>query len=1049
LTFGVSISRSALKDALNWGFQALVPNLNAQQPTINYLAAWLPLAGYDGTTGTDQIGFTCQVNPLNPNNLITATPTKFFFTGVTSGSQTTTSLDSYYRTNAGKHITLIPNADPSNGQQPAALVVTNGYQSTHTQNGFSLAPDGDFILTVDGATANETVTMICGLSGTETVTFLPYVFGGYAGYRVRFKSLQAANAPVFPLVTYSPVSAPIDPKAMLLDCTFVTSWASVLPPPNDTNTAFYAAAPKGADLFGQNGASSQAASGPVLQPTSPGVALSPSIVMPLYPFAGFVSGTGDRDLNTQQLDDLERQILSATRRAAIARGPQNFAAHAHHSLGIRAGLSTTAAPACPFNATTPAGFISRVACDGSWDQLLLAQVSAPGSSAISLQIGFTKLHNQLQAAFQTNNMFLVVANAKYLGAPASGTFMAPGAPAPGNQNQFYNTFSIGDWGFHAAVGEENQYGDYRNVMIVKGMKGKLVDLVVSPDKWTMKETFASPTTKASGPDPDVSQLVPLSAWISSYFDAALQRLTNEKDSPYFQNFCQLIQRDDWTGVLILRVDIANVPKDLAGITAGVNDPADFYAHHIGIEISQIDGTTVQQKDASSLFGLVYYVDPAYDDSQAAHPIAPKDVSQPYDFTLLTLKALFANSALQKFDSLAEVVLNDIFGATVESMVNGNIYNAVLLQGAFQKHGDTAVYSLSSNGTNTYLLANNVLTAVEIDSAVMSTRDDGSTSGNVVSWIAMSGFMNFALIKDISGASNPLPDFDIFSFGTADGAQTARTGLNFTNVGLQITFKKQSYSTFTHAPSLRGAWRRNGLLATNGTDPSAPQLLMVESEISFNTSNSTPRPLGLFKNFQLELLGLQSGYGDTTPQSLGYLAVGTQYGLQGVAGNAWHGLRFNLNLGTPGELAGKINLTSTLLVSWSDTSGETNSGKAYQAAVGIALPGTSSGGSIFSLQSVLKLSIGVVQLFYNGNADTQSFVLLLNQIALKFFGLLKIPPNGATAFFLFGNRKAESPTGLGWYAIYNQEVTPPKTLAAAHGNGGAHAMAALGDEKGEA
>ena len=92
--------------------------------------------------------------------------------------------------------------------------------------------------------------------------------------------------------------------------------------------------------------------------------------------------------------------------------------------------------------------------------------------------------------------------------------------------------------------------------------------------------------------------------------------------------------------------------------------------------------------------------------------------------------------------------------------------------------------------------------------------------------------------------------------------------------------------------------------------------MIESEIAFNTSSSTPREASLYRNFQLELLGLQSGAGKTTPDSLSYLTVATPYGLQGVAGGGWHGLRFKLNLGTPGALASKINLNSTLLTAWS-------------------------------------------------------------------------------------------------------------------------------------
>ena len=51
------------------------------------------------------------------------------------------------------------------------------------------------------------------------------------------------------------------------------------------------------------------------------------------------------------------------------------------------------------------------------------------------------------------------------------------------------------------------------------------------------------------------------------------------------------------------------------------------------------------------------------------------------------------------------------------------------------------------------------------------------------------------------------------------------------------------------------------------------------------------------------------------------------------------------------------------------------------------------------------------------------MLLLTEIALQFLGLLKLPPNGATRFYLFGNPKSSGkPSGLGWYAMYQQN--PP-------------------------
>jgi hypothetical protein len=587
-------------------------------------------------------------------------------------------------------------------------------------------------------------------------------------------------------------------------------------------------------------------------------------------------------------------------------------------------------------------------------------------------------------------VFLVVANAKYLGKPSSGTFMPPGGSNITDQNLFFNTFSLAGWTFNAAVGAENAYGDYRNVMIVKGVKGKLTDLVLSPETWTMKDKFGSPSVKLAGggiSDPDMSQLIPLSNWLSDYFADALKRAPD----PFFATFNRIIQDPDWTGVLLLRADIAKVPSDLAGITSGVDDASSFNAHHMGFAISQINGGKIQQQDSTSAFGLIYYVDPGYDDRQAPHPIAPREQA-PYTFTLLTLKALFQNSALTKFDSLAQITLNQLFGAQVTGMAGGNIYNAVLLTGAFQMNGSAPVYSLSSATANTWLLANNVLTRVEIDTAVMSTRDDGGVSGTVVSWIALSGYMNFALIT-LPGQN--LPDVDFFSFGDAASPPGPRTGLNFSSLGLEIR-------------AAAGA---------------SPRINLVEREISFNTGASTLRENSLFLNLQLELLGMISGSNSSAPQSLGYLTVGTEYGLQGVSNRPWHALRFKANLGTPGALAGKVNLNSTLLCAWSDDS-QGQSG--YRAMIGILLPGAGSGGNLFSLQTVLKLSVGAIQLYYN--KDQKSYLLLLNEIALKFLGLLKIPPNGSTAFFLFGGPGVTSPTGLGWYAVYNQDQPKPSRVS---------------------
>ena len=430
----------------------------------------------------------------------------------------------------------------------------------------------------------------------------------------------------------------------------------------------------------------------------------------------------------------------------------------------------------------------------------------------------------------------------------------------------------------------------------------------------------------------------------------------------------------------------------------MTQPEAFAAHHIGVELSQIDGKTVTQTDSSSLFGLIYYLDPDYKDEPQAHAIPPQDADATYEFRLLTLKALFQNTAVQRFESVAQVVVNELFGDRVDSMVadqgQANIYNAVLLQGGFQTNGGAPVYSLASVQPALFSLRNNVLTGVEIASAALSTRDDG-TGGSAVSWLAMSGFMQFAVLKD---EEEEQPPFDLFSFGADGDEPVAGLGLCFSGLGLRIAFP----------------------LGGGAAGPTV--ITMLENELSFNLAASHSRKQGLYRDFQLELNGLLSGAADSTPAAKGFLAVATSYGLQGVAERNWHGLSLRVNLGTLGALASKVNLNTTLLLAWADDSGAADGDAGYQAHVGMALPGAGPGGELFSLQTVVKLSIGAIRLLYN--AEQQGYLLLLNEIALKFLGLLRIPPNGATSFFLFGNPDADTPTGLGWYAIYNQDQPPP-------------------------
>ena len=98
---------------------------------------------------------------------------------------------------------------------------------------------------------------------------------------------------------------------------------------------------------------------------------------------------------------LESQIVSPTRRNRINAACPGLAL-ARASLGLEPARN-----AAGYNAATPAGFIARVA-GGLENRLLLAQIIA--GRRPQWQLGFTAPSTALQAAFQTDNLFLPVCN---------------------------------------------------------------------------------------------------------------------------------------------------------------------------------------------------------------------------------------------------------------------------------------------------------------------------------------------------------------------------------------------------------------------------------------------------------------------------------------------------------------------------------------------------------------------------------------------------------------------------------------------------------------
>ncbi|HEY6329597.1 MAG TPA: hypothetical protein VI756_09670, partial [Blastocatellia bacterium] len=908
-------------------------------------------------------------------------------------------LSSFFRTVYGEVVTLAPvgKDQPGLSGLVGRLVFSLGQRNADDSEEFHLNPEGDFLLRVDGAADGEIYDMLCGLQGTEFLSFQPQTTADPAD-RFTFLSRQPCFAPNFPFVEASPVGPPMDPTARLMDKTYTTSWGTITRGAG-TGNIHYVAQPKGSSLFGQD----ELITPPhpqLLGHETPGYILpqSQTLTFPVVPYAGRTT-SGGGEFSPEQAQAFEAQVVSPTRRNMIGAATQTMSRSAKASLAGKIESSTS-------NVTTPSGLLATVTCqEGAgckWDKILLGQNQNP----VFRQMYFAEPNSQLQQAFQTNDLFLVVANAKNL-----GTLAGEGAqtgPA------FFNLMNIETWKLEAQVGQTSQYADYTNVIIVKGRKGKLYDpagpaqdnLVANPDKWTQRNDFAAPTT-VDNQTPDQSQLVNVSQWLQDYFlDASKQ-----PDTGYFGKFNSIAIDPNWTGILILRMNIKEVPTDLVGIMAGIDYPELFNAHHFAIEISQVkqDSGGVNLVDSSSMFGLIYYVDPGFIPApagQTVQPIAPR-AGVDYDFKVLTLKVLFQNTAVKDFESYAQITLNNFFDMAVDHMgTGGNAYNTIVLSGSYQNNNGQPVYNLGTTTAYTFYFDSNIINKVEVTSARMSTRNS-DLAGVIVSWFGLTGFIDYRVVTQsasskltnlegvralISTSTDPL--FDIFSFGNLDGEDYPRKGLSYSNLGLKMSFTSSTDRVFE----------------------------FNIGEITFDISTSTPRPDSLFINFALTLQSLEVGTANAPPNKSGYLNVITSAKLTGVDGGPWYGLRYQLNMGTPGDLAGKVNLTSYLVTAWSPDSPMEGG---YRAMVGIALPGTGGGAKLISLQTVLSLSIGQIWLVRaptaNDPSGPEAFLLMMTEIALKFLGIIKIPPSGSTLFYLFGNpQSGGKPSGLGWYAMYKQK-----------------------------
>lgn len=957
---------------------------------------------FDLSAMPTSFNFTAALDPLDPTNVDTNTvdlsqgQLRTLFAPIPADSDGVL-LNSYWLTDVNRSISLVAQGGGDLNTGPArfagALVFMNEDPTQGRSGPLYLSLSGDWGLAVAGVPvsgndAGAEFQLLPGLFGLETMSFRAYRTDGDYD-RLRFLPNQNAYAPIFPFKASSLNNPSSGQLVSRLDDCLVTSYGLLV---NGTDGhVMYLSQPEGSSLFAPSAQGVQDAM-PLLPSYNPGTALSYqdiSSLVPIVPYAG-IDSAGEEFLNSY-----ESQILSPTRKSTIAKqvAPGIQALKNARRKSIQTDISESAKLA-----TTPQGLLAQITeanIGVDYQRVTLAQTEAAPKGASHM--AFIDLEVPLQNLLQTNQLFAVIVNSEYLGDMLDGAM----APTSASQAYFQNTVTMSGWTMTAAVGDGVQATDYRNVMIFKFSDGTVVDRVTNPNKWIAADDFSL------GVDSGLKDLAltGLSQWLQDYIAAAIIEWEQRKN-PLYRNFATIVQDPNWNGILVLRsnVDPSGFPDELKGLTAGI-DFSTFEAHHFGVSVSrvQVSGNSISINGLSSSFGLIDYQLPQFRSNMAAggNPDTPLalPVEGPYNFTVLQLQAGFENAALQSFVSRVQLTTNELFDSKVALTYNVTgplAANGVVLKGTYQSQGDqpnsnNASYVFKQESTTIFQLDSNLYNAITFNRVQFNTLNSntGGVNPQIISRFLIWGAFDFVELP----ASQDSGSFDALSFGRANDLtlQQRGKGLAFSNLQVNLSSPVDTPNAVTYR-----------------FDPTG---------LGFDLAASETRPSSLFPTFALQIEDFIADQGSKRPIDYGYLPVRADVNLKAIDG-PWFGVVYKVTMGTPGALVSAAGFESRLLLAWSAQTRANDSARSL--FIGLQLPGAAPGAKLLSIQGVLKVSVGNIELLYEEvvGQSNKAFNLRLSNIGLKFLGIAKLPPGATINFFLFGDPAGNG--SLGWYAAYMKD-----------------------------
>lgn len=557
---------------------------------------------------------------------------------------------------------------------------------------------------------------------------------------------------------------------------------------------------------------------------------------------------------------------------------------------------------------------------------------------------------------------------------------------------------VKDWGFDFSPYGWIDRWDTNTLLIFKFCDKSVRELIEDTDLWTNPEVG----TKNYNQRRIQNQLK----------DIIVNDTERRNDESFRYFFDNVVDNKYWNGVLALNANVPfeSLPDQLRGLAAGI-DPAQFYAHHIGInitpvrrnkdaDINDINSEKIALED-SSIFGIIDYKN----DSDLPEPVDP--AQDPYDFKVKKLKVEFMNSEIKDFSSQIQLRVNELFEESVSLLgAEEGREHLIDLIGIYQKHDDEDIYLFINRDDYNFESAGHVVDRVELERIQFVTLlpKAGEKQDKVKTKFLMQGKMNF----------HKLPNFDAFSFGNVyDPAKPEEVKpkfdgyLPFSNMSIDMNFTMEIGDEET---------------VTVIDKP----FTFNAQQLSYDILKAKPRKGSLYEHFPIKFKRFIQARDKMTPEKMGYMVVDSPLSGDGlnVSGendrkNVWYGFEYDLNLGTPGMLGKNEDYKSSLMLAWSPNEDD------YNVLVGLKIPGVNAGKRGLDIQGILKLGFKELKFtatpIYDDPKDPSgwktAYILQMRNIQLKIF-TKAFPAEGQTNILMFGNPDGGDRETVAWYAAYD-------------------------------